>query len=86
MSIDKNKILELFNDENYQGIKMELEKCGVGNKVALLKALSEVIITNDDLTCYNTLMMKYKGEDIIKEIKKIKLSQLSILRKEIEKL
>ncbi len=86
MNIDKNKILDLFNLEDFQAIKAEIEKVELKNKDNLLNVLNAVLITDSDLTSYNGLMQKYNGSDIAQEIEKTKLKQLSALRSEIEKL
>ena len=86
MNIDKNKILDLFNLEDFQAIKAEIETVELKNKDNLLSVLNAVLITDSDLTSYNGLIQKYNGSDIAQEIEKTKLKQLSALRSEIEKL
>lgn len=85
--MNKDKILELFNIEDYSGIKTLIENSDITEKQNIFNALSAVELVASELAYYDGIIAKY-GEsaprDNMLQSKRVKLEELRSLIEKID--
>ena len=85
--MNKDKILELFNIEDYSGIKTLIENSDISEKQNIFNALSAVELVASELAYYDGIIDKYSESatrDNMLQSKRVKLEELRSLIEKID--